>query len=185
MGQVREEVESKILEKYREKGTITEDEIVDICLDYDLNLIEIDSICERIFSKKVIVSDDYERKNTNDEKEYADHSHTDYEYFYDKVEKEFPNMTAFVEQVRGVQPPQSREWKILLPQAQNGNKYARERMVMMYTRSILRQGKFRTLCWYGCQYDWSKKEYHCSSSRTISVCNDKSGNNKEIRSISD
>ena len=69
MGQVREEVESKILEKYREKGTITEDEIVDICLDYDLNLIEIDSICERIFSKKVIVSDDYERKNTNDEKE--------------------------------------------------------------------------------------------------------------------
>lgn len=30
-----------------------------------------------------------------------------------------------------------------------------------------------------------KKEYHCSSSRTISVCNDKSGNNKEIRSISD
>ena len=88
MGQVREEVESKILEKYREKGTITEDEIVDICLDYDLNLIEIDSICERIFSKKVIVSDDYERKNTNDEKEYADHSHTDYEYFYDKVEKE-------------------------------------------------------------------------------------------------
>ena len=77
MGQVREEVESKILEKYREKGTITEDEIVDICLDYDLNLIEIDSICERIFSKKVIVSDDYQRKNTNDEKEYADHSHTD------------------------------------------------------------------------------------------------------------
>ena len=74
MGQVREEVESKILEKYCEKGTITEDEIVDICLDYDLNLIEIDSICERIFSKKVIVSDDYERKNTNDEKEYADHS---------------------------------------------------------------------------------------------------------------
>ena len=56
MGQVREEVESKILEKYREKGTITEDEIVDICLDYDLNLIEIDSICERIFSKKVILS---------------------------------------------------------------------------------------------------------------------------------
>lgn len=30
-----------------------------------------------------------------------------------------------------------------------------------------------------------KKEYHCSSSRTISVCNDKSGNNKEIRRISD
>lgn len=30
-----------------------------------------------------------------------------------------------------------------------------------------------------------EKEYHCSSSRTISVCNDKSGNNKEIRSISD
>lgn len=148
MGQVREEVESKILEKYREKGTITEDEIVDICLDYDLNLIEIDSICERIFSKKVIVSDDYERKNTNDEKEYADHSHTDYEYFYDKVEKEFPNMTAFVEQVRGVQPPQSREWKILLPQAQNGNKYARERMVMMYTRSILRQA-----------YDFAKAYY--------------------------
>ena len=56
-------------------------------------------------------------------------------------------MTAFVEQVRGVQPPQSREWKILLPQAQNGNKYARERMVMMYTRSILRQA-----------YDFAKAE---------------------------
>lgn len=57
-------------------------------------------------------------------------------------------MTAFVEQVRGVQPPQSREWKILLPQAQNGNKYARERMVMMYTRSILRQA-----------YDFAKAYY--------------------------
>lgn len=29
------------------------------------------------------------------------------------------------------------------------------------------------------------KKYHCSSGRTISVCNDKSGNNKEIRRISD
>lgn len=56
-----------------------------------------------------------------------------------------------------------------------------EKMIL----SSLIKGKFRTLCWYGCQYDWSKKEYHCSSSRTISVCNDKSGNNTEIRSISD
>ena len=30
-----------------------------------------------------------------------------------------------------------------------------------------------------------KKEYHCSSSRTISICNDKSDNYKEIRSVSD
>ena len=30
-----------------------------------------------------------------------------------------------------------------------------------------------------------KKEYHCSSSRTISICNDKSDHYEEIGSVSD
>ena len=34
-------------------------------------------------------------------------------------------------------------------------------------------------------YDWCEKEYHSSGSRTLSVCNDKPGDNKKIRGISD
>lgn len=135
----REEAEQKILEKYHKNGVITEDEIMDICFDYDLEITEIDAVCNRIFSKKVIVSDYGTKEQNGSDQEYADHGHIDYEEFYNQIENEYPNMTAFIEQIRIIPPPQSREWRTLLPQAQNGNQYAKERIIKMYTRSVLRQ----------------------------------------------
>ena len=41
------------------------------------------------------------------------------------------------------------------------------------------------LCRHGCKYDWRKQSNYRCSGRTVSVCNGKSRDNKEIRGVSD
>ena len=45
--------------------------------------------------------------------------------------------------------------------------------------------KFRSLRRDGGEHDRSEQKYYCSGSRTISVCNDQSGDHKENRGFSD
>ena len=40
-------------------------------------------------------------------------------------------------------------------------------------------------CWDGGEHDRSEQKYYCSGSRTISVCNDQSGDRKENGGFSD
>ena len=48
-------VERKLFAQYQVKGILLEDEIINICIDEDLDLTEIDRVCGRLISKGVII----------------------------------------------------------------------------------------------------------------------------------
>lgn len=147
MSEIKKTIEEILLKKYQTNGYITEDEIIDVCLDYDLDIIEIDAICDRILSQKIIVKDDNVGKINNDD-EVIDRSQLDYESIYIQIIKEYPNMNTIIDEIRSILPPQSKEWQNLLPQAKKGNEYAKTRIVSMYLRTVLKQAYYYSKAYY-------------------------------------
>lgn len=133
------EVVEGLLKCFQEKQYLTEDEVADFCIDHDLDLLQIDEVCNRLLGKNIFLRDELDTSvKKGEEEDYVDRSHRDYVSFLDKVICEYPNMRHFVEEVRKIPPPQTREWKILVVQARNGNDCARERLILMYIRTIMK-----------------------------------------------
>lgn len=133
------EVVEGLLKRFQEKQYLTEDEVTDFCIDHDLDLLQIDEVCNQLFSRNILLTDKNEASIKDRELEdYVDNSHIDYDAFFDKVICEYPNMAHFVEEVRKIPPPQMREWQVLMTQVRNGNNYARERLILMYSRTIMK-----------------------------------------------
>ena len=139
----REQVEQLLLKIHNERGFISEDEIIDVCLEYDLDVVEIDVVCEKILSQHVILKDSITQQS--EDEVFVDRSQIDYDVLYNKVVEQYPSMKHFVEEIKSIIPPQNKEWKMLIPQAQAGNDYAKNRMILMYSRTVLKQA-----------YDFSK-----------------------------
>ncbi len=125
-----------LLSRYTEKGYVTEDEILDLCTEYDLPFHRIDYVCDQIISKGVLISDNSTIQAEFDD--VSDNARVDYEAIYNKVLEVCPEMKATVCQIRIISPPQKGETKNLLIQARSGNKFAREKLIKMYLRTALR-----------------------------------------------
>lgn len=139
--------EKILLDTYESKGFLTEDDVTDVCIDNDLDLVQIDAICERLLNKKLIIRDETRRKQDNDF--IVDRSQTDYDALYRTIINEYPNCKTLVDEIKNIMPPQTREWNQLIGQAQNGNVFAKNRLVTMYLRTVLKHA-----------YDFSKN-YYC------------------------
>ncbi len=127
-------VEDLIISKYYSNGFVSEDEIVDICIDNELELTEIDAVCERLLAKGIIIRDNDISLLNGD---IVDRSHLDYDRLLDKISIEYTVMSNIINEIKGIKPPQTREWQTLIASAQNSNSYAKERIVQMYLRTVL------------------------------------------------
>ena len=68
----------KILQiEYDKKGFLLEDDIIDICIEHDLDLVEIDNLCDKLLNQKMIVKDTETQRDINDSESYVDRSHLD------------------------------------------------------------------------------------------------------------
>jgi len=131
----KQAVFEKAFSEYLIKGYVTEDYVLDLVGEYDLPLSEVSRVCEQLVAKGVIIRDDA----INDQDSIgADYSQTDYSQTFDEVVAIDESLTVFIDYVRGIQPPQWRESKYLLPQAKIGNPYAKQRIVEMYLRIVIR-----------------------------------------------
>lgn len=146
----RNEVEKLLLIEYDKKGYLLEDEIIDTCVEFDLDLIEIDALCEKLLSQKIVVRD-----SISDgigvfpaDEAIVDRSHLDYDELLSRMQREIPNCGSLIDSIKCIIPPQSKEWKILIEEAQTGNAYAKNRMILMYLRTVLKLA-----------YDFSKANY--------------------------
>ncbi|MDD2246580.1 MAG: sigma-70 family RNA polymerase sigma factor [Proteiniphilum sp.] len=125
----------KAFSEYSIKGYVTEDYVLDLVGEYDLPLSEVSQVCEQLVAKGVVIRDDA----VDDEDSLGtDYSQTDYDQTFDEVVAIDESLTVFIDYVRGIQPPQWREAQYLLPQAKNGNPYAKQRIVEMYLRVVIR-----------------------------------------------
>lgn len=124
----------KAFSEYLEKGYVTEDSILDLVGEYDLPLSEVSRVCEHLLAKGVVIRDDA----VDEDSIGTDYSQTDYSKTFDDVIAIDESLTNFIDYVRDIQPPQWREAQYLLPQAKNGNPYAKQRIVEMYMRVVIR-----------------------------------------------
>jgi len=134
MGFLKQAVIEKAFSVYVEKGYITEDSILDLIEEYNLPLSEISRVCEHLVAKGVVIRDgNVDNANSNGK----DYSQKDYSLTFDEVITIDESLVAFIDYVKDIQPPQWREAQYLLPQAKNGNPYAKQRMVEMYVRVVI------------------------------------------------
>lgn len=118
--------------KYSEKGFISEAEALCLFVENQVSLSSIDSLTEQLLLRGVIIKAD-----ESDDDEY-DRGQTDFEALYRGVIHADPSLRNYIEYVRQIQPPQHREWKMLLPQYKTGNPYAQNRLFEMYLRYVVK-----------------------------------------------
>jgi len=121
---------------YNENGYITYDEALKCFLKYELPLKAVDSITDHLLSIGIIFKNGDELNNNEDE--IIDRTRTNYENIFSRCIRKCPDLKYLIEYVKNINPPQKREWNLLLPQAQNGNLYARNRLFDMYLRVVIK-----------------------------------------------
>lgn len=137
-------VERILQTEYEKKGFLLEDDIIDICIEHDLDLVEIDNLCDKLLHQKMIVKDAETKKDVNDTVSYVDRSHLDYDVLLGKIKWEYPNCAAIIDEILDILPPQSKEWQTIITEAKNGNSYAKDRMVKMYLRTVMKQAYYNS-----------------------------------------
>lgn len=129
--------EKRILDYYATNGVVSEDFILDVCLEYDLDFAEIDSLCGKILTQKVLIQQ-MPASESSAEEDISDYGHINYDELLTEIYRIEPSLGIFISEIKTIVPPQNREWIQLLPQAKNGSEYARERLVQMYLRTVIK-----------------------------------------------
>lgn len=132
-----EDIVEKFFQEYSVHGFITENRIFEVLEENSISLLDSDSIVDKLLSRGVIIRNDAIPEPDKDDDEY-DKGHYDYEAIFNSILENTPELAGLIEYVRKIKAPQHREWQVLLPQAQNGNQFARNRIFEMYMRSVLR-----------------------------------------------
>ena len=130
---VREQIISKLYDCYMANGFIAEDEAISLFVTHDVPLHQIDSITEQLLTMGVIIAADTEDELFNDR------SKTDYNEIFNEVVEQVPELEPMIGYIRSIARPLRNEWQKLMPQAQNGNEYAKNRLYEMYLRVVVRQ----------------------------------------------
>lgn len=137
----RQEALEKLLDIAAKKGYVTFDIIMGCADDYGLSLPDFDWLSNEAAVRNIIIYDEEPATREIDEdEEYDDYAQTDYEAIYTEIVSACPELEAFVDEVRGIKPPQFRESSRLKYLVKEGNVHARERMILMHLRIALRIG---------------------------------------------
>lgn len=107
-----------------------------------MDLVEIDNLCDKLLNQKMIVKDTETKRDINDSESYVDRSHLDYDALLGEIKSEYPNCAAIIDEILGILPPQSKEWQTIITEAQNGNNYAKDRIIKMYLRTVMKQAYY-------------------------------------------
>ena len=135
-------IEKLLQIEYEKKVFLLEDDIIDACIEHDLDLVEIDSLCDKLLHQKMIVKDTETKKDSSNNDSYVDRSHLDYDALLEKIKLEYPNCAVIIDEISDILPPQSKEWQTIIAEAKKGNAYAKERMVKMYLRTVMKQAYY-------------------------------------------
>ena len=132
---MHEGIIEKLYQEYTVHGFISEDHIFDVLEENGISLFDVEYICDHLLSKGVIIRDD---ALTDDEEDEYDRSNVDYEEVFSEVLKIDDTFSDFIEYIRGIKPPQHREWMNLMTQVKLKNAYARNRIFEMYMKVAVR-----------------------------------------------
>ena len=131
---MHQDIVQELYSDYLAYGYISENRIFDVVVRLDIPLDEVDAICELLLMKGVII------KSGNEETEKSDYdrSQVDFELVYKEVVEIDDTLASYISEIKNIQSAQHREWRKLYQPAQSGNAYARERIIAMNLRSVVR-----------------------------------------------
>ena len=133
---MHEALVEKLYNEYIANGFISEDKIFDVLQKDGVPLFDIEYICDQLLGRGAIILEENSKAGDDIEDESDDRTQNDYEMVYSEIVELDNGLSEIVEYMRNVRIPQRREWQNLLPQAQNGNIYARNRVFEMYMRVV-------------------------------------------------
>lgn len=129
------ECQEELLSLSKEKGYLTFDDIIDAATSSNLSATEVDQLNERIQLKGILV---YEAPPAETSSQDEDYSKIDYEAIYTEIIETEPSLEALINQVRSLPTAQYGEILTLTTQAHSGNDFARERLVLLHLRVVLK-----------------------------------------------
>lgn len=129
-----DETLKSLYEQYKERGYITEDQILDCAYSADV----LSKLTERLLDLGVVIQEEPVKAVAEKDEENYDASRTDYDVLFNKVVEECPELKSFIKYVKQIKPPQFKEWQTLFPQAKNGNHWAEDRLFEMYLRVVVK-----------------------------------------------
>lgn len=150
MSLTRIQIQEKLLKEYSKTGFITEKQINDICDTNNIDLFDVDKIIQFLVDRKVLIQNEY--LNNTDEEDGYNRAQVDYDEFYNVVLKKYPNQKYFIQDLKRTLPPQKNEWQTLIPQAKQGNVFAKKRLLAMYARSVFRHAYYFSIA-YGTEFE--------------------------------
>jgi RNA polymerase primary sigma factor len=126
---------NKLITENKMTGFITEESLIEVAISNNLPLLMIDKLVEILMSKGIIIVD-----GTTDNKpaRVIDKSRSDYKIVYNLIIESDCQLCDFVNSVEQIDPPQTRECTSLMEQAKNNNTYAKNRIIQMYLRTVLK-----------------------------------------------
>lgn len=132
---------ANLIQLSSEKGLLVFDDIYDVADKWDLSIRDVDYLSSSIAARGILVYDEAPVTNaagSSSEDDYDDYAQRDYEVVFNRVIELDPGLEDFINIVRAVVPPQAREMDQLKYQVQEGNLYARERVIQMHLRFAVR-----------------------------------------------
>lgn len=135
-----ENILASLRQKTKTQGYITFDEILETADRFDLDLVSIDNVVDQLLDEKVIILEDEPFQATSAEvfdSEY-DKSQLDYDEIFDEVIAIAPQLITYINTIKNIPAPQLGEEHSLIVLAQDDNPYARERLVNMFLKVVVR-----------------------------------------------
>lgn len=131
---------ANLIQLSSEKGFLVFDDIYDEADKWALSIRDVDYLSSFIVTRGILVYDEAPATNAagSSEDDYDDYAQRDYEAVFNRVIELDPDLEDFINNVRAVVPPQAREMDQLKYQVQEGNLYARERVIQMHLRFAVR-----------------------------------------------
>lgn len=131
---------ANLIQLSSEKGFLVFDDIYDEADKWALSIRDVDYLSSSIVTRGILVYDEAPVTNAagSSEDDYDDYAQRDYEAVFNRVIELDPDLEDFINAVRAVVPPQAREMDQLKYQVQEGNLYARERVIQMHLRFAVR-----------------------------------------------
>ncbi len=118
------------------KGYLTFDNIMDITDSFGLSLSEMDEVSEAILLRGIIV---YEEEPENQHEEnLEDYSRVDYDAIFKEALEIEPELEFIISKIKKIPPPQYKEIITLTAQNAEGNEYARERLILLHLRLVIK-----------------------------------------------
>lgn len=127
--------------KFQSQGYITEDDIFEMCDEYELSFVKTDYVSGQLLAKGVLISDEIKVASDSVESNHEslyDHSKINYNEIYDFFLYNYPELKSIIEFSKSVPPVQKGEIKQLIAQMKSGNKFARELIINKHIRVALR-----------------------------------------------